>query len=61
MAGILQPFFDWSDDIPDFLAKLKLYLQNQGVDPADNAGGLSTERDQVIGYLRDCMRGRTLE
>ncbi|PKK69865.1 hypothetical protein RhiirC2_712328 [Rhizophagus irregularis] len=26
--------FDWGDDIP-FLAKLRLYLQNQGVDPAD--------------------------
>ncbi|GBC20377.1 hypothetical protein RIR_jg39305.t1 [Rhizophagus irregularis DAOM 181602=DAOM 197198] len=28
--------FDWGDDIP-FLAKLRLYLQNQGVDPADTA------------------------
>ena len=42
MAGIPQPFFDWDDDIPDFLAKLRLYLQNQGVDPADNAGGPPT-------------------
>jgi len=28
MTGIPQPFFDWDDDIPDFLAKLRLYLQN---------------------------------
>ncbi len=56
MAGIPQPFFDWDDDIPDFLAKLRLYLQNQGVDPADNAGGPLTGRDQAIGYLRGCMR-----
>src|SRR6266542_4394335 len=61
MARIPQPFFDWDDDIPDFLAKLRLYLQNQGVDPADNAGGLPTGRDQAIGYLRGNMRGRTLE
>ncbi|CAB5201966.1 unnamed protein product [Rhizophagus irregularis] len=26
MAGIPQPFFDWDDSIPDFLAKLRLYL-----------------------------------
>ena len=61
MAGIPQPFFDWGDDIPDFLAKLRLYLQNQGVDPADAVGGPPTGRDQAIGYLRGCMRGRTLE
>src|SRR6266542_5125764 len=61
MAGIPQPFFDWDDDIPDFLAKLRLYLQNQGVDPADNAGGLPTGRDQAIGYLKGCIRGRILE
>src|SRR5437764_413334 len=61
MAEIPQPFFDWNDDIPDFLAKFRLYLQNQGVDPADNAGGPPTGRDQAIGYLRGCMRGRTLE
>ena len=61
MAGIPQPFFNWGDDIPDFLAKLRLYLQNQGVDPADNAGGPPTGRDQAIGYLRGCMQGRTLE
>ena len=61
MAGIPQPFFDWGDDIPDFLAKLRLYLQNQGVDPADNARGPLTEREVAIGYLRGCMRGRTLE
>ncbi|CAG8740102.1 7440_t:CDS:2, partial [Gigaspora rosea] len=35
-----------SDDIPDFLAKLRLYLQNQGVDPADNVGGPPTGREQ---------------
>jgi hypothetical protein len=61
MAGTPQPFFDWGDDIPDFLAKLRLYLQNQGVDPADNAGGPPTGREVAIGYLRGCMRGRTLE
>ncbi|CAI2184714.1 13720_t:CDS:1, partial [Funneliformis geosporum] len=47
--------------IPDFLAKLRLYLQNQDVDPADNTGGLSTEREIAIRYLRRCMRGRVLE
>ncbi len=61
MTGILQLFFDWDDDIPDFLAKLRLYLQNQSVDLTDNAGGPPTGRDQAIGYLRGCMRGRTLE
>src|SRR3954449_10630462 len=55
MARIPQPFFDWDDDIPDFLAKLRLYLQNQGVDLADNAGGPPTGKDQAIGYLRGCM------
>ena len=60
MAGIPQPFFDWGDSIPDFLAKLRLYLQNQGVDPADNAAN-PAGRDVAIGYLRGCMRGRTLE
>ncbi|PKK58208.1 hypothetical protein RhiirC2_796677 [Rhizophagus irregularis] len=50
------------DSIPDFLAKLRLlYLQNQGVDPADNAGGPPTGREVAIGYLRGCMRGRALE
>ncbi|CAG8794588.1 6132_t:CDS:2, partial [Gigaspora rosea] len=33
--------------IPDFLAKLRLYLQNQGVNPADNAGGPPTEREAL--------------
>ncbi|PKY61186.1 hypothetical protein RhiirA4_485827 [Rhizophagus irregularis] len=41
------------DSIPDFLAKLRLYLQNQEVDPADNAGGPPTGREVAIGYLRD--------
>ncbi|CAG8837008.1 42772_t:CDS:2, partial [Gigaspora margarita] len=41
------------DDIPDFLAKLRLYLQNQDVDPADNAGGPPTGRKVAIGYLRE--------
>jgi len=44
-----------------FFIGLRLYLQNQGVDPADNAEGPPTGRDQAIGYLRGCMRGRTLE
>src|SRR5215216_3566503 len=61
MAGIPQPFFDWDDSISDFLAKLRLYLQNQGVDPADNAGGPLTGREVAIGYLRGCMRGGALE
>jgi hypothetical protein len=56
MAGIPQPFFDWGDDIPDFLAKLRLYLQNQGVDLADNAGAPVIGRNQTIGYLRGCKR-----
>ncbi|CAI2181509.1 16587_t:CDS:2 [Funneliformis geosporum] len=38
-----------------------IILANQGVDLADNAGGPPTGRDQAIGYLRGCMRGRTLE
>ncbi|CAG8838797.1 39954_t:CDS:2, partial [Gigaspora margarita] len=33
------------DDIPDFLAKLRLYLQNQGVNPANNAAGPPTGRE----------------
>jgi hypothetical protein len=44
-----------------FLAKLRLYLQNQGVDLADNAGSPPTGREVAIGYLRGCMRGRALE
>ncbi|CAG8656161.1 10944_t:CDS:2, partial [Acaulospora colombiana] len=31
------------------------------VDPADNVGGPPTGREVAIGYLRGCMRGRTLE
>ncbi|GET56898.1 hypothetical protein GLOIN_2v1778046 [Rhizophagus irregularis DAOM 181602=DAOM 197198] len=61
MAGIPQPFFDWDDNISDFLVKLRLYLQNQGVDLADNAGGPPTGREVAIGYLRGCIRGRVLE
>ncbi len=56
-----QPFFDWDDSISDFLAKLRLYLQNQGVDLADNVRGPSIGREVAIGYLRGCMRGRALE
>ncbi|CAG8724322.1 6862_t:CDS:2 [Cetraspora pellucida] len=40
------------DDISDFLVKLRLYLQNQGVNPADNAGGPPTGREVAMGYLR---------
>jgi len=36
-------------------------LQRYGIYPNDNAGGLLTERDQTIGYLRGCMKRRTLE
>ncbi|GBB88516.1 hypothetical protein RclHR1_15040002 [Rhizophagus clarus] len=61
MVGIPQPFFDWDDSIPDFLAKLRLYLQSQNVDLADNAGAPIIGKDQAIGYLRGCMRGRALE
>ncbi|CAG8789121.1 9378_t:CDS:2, partial [Gigaspora margarita] len=39
----------------NFLAKLRLYLQNQGVDPEDNAGGPPTGRKVAIGYLRGYM------
>ena len=61
MAEMNQPFFDWDDSIPDFLAQLRLHLQKRGIDPNDNAGAPVTGRDQAIGYLRECMRGRTLE
>ncbi|CAG8766397.1 31266_t:CDS:2, partial [Gigaspora margarita] len=42
----------FGDDIPDFLAKLRLYLQNQDVDLANNAGGPPTGRDVAIGTIR---------
>ncbi|GBB84464.1 hypothetical protein RclHR1_11020010 [Rhizophagus clarus] len=61
MAGIPHPYFDWDDSILDFLAQLRLDLQNRGIDPNDNAGGPPTGRDNAIGHLRACMRGRTLE
>ncbi|CAI2180683.1 12546_t:CDS:2 [Funneliformis geosporum] len=51
----------WDDDISDFLAKLRLYLQNQGVNSVDNAGSPPTGKEVVIGYLRGCMSERTLE
>src|SRR6266496_3900786 len=58
MAGIPHPWFDWGDSIPDFLAQLRLDLQNRGIDPA---GAGANGRAQAKGYLRSCMRGRTLE
>jgi hypothetical protein len=58
MAGIPHPYFDWNNSIPDFLAQLRLDLQNRGIDPA---GAGANGRAQAIGYLRACMRGRTLE
>ncbi|CAB4407378.1 unnamed protein product [Rhizophagus irregularis] len=61
MAGIPHPYFDWDDSIPDFLAQLRLDLQNRGIDPNDNAAGPPTGRDNALGHLRACMRGRTLE
>ena len=61
MAGIPHPYFDWDDSIPDFLAQLRLDLQNRGIDPNDNVAGPPTGRDNAIGHLRACMRGRTLE
>ncbi|CAG8459553.1 631_t:CDS:2 [Cetraspora pellucida] len=50
-------------DIPDFLAKLRLYLQNQGINLADNVEGPPMRREVAIGYLRGCklvaVNGRT--
>ncbi|GBC04948.1 hypothetical protein RclHR1_05970005 [Rhizophagus clarus] len=60
MAGVPQPFFNWDDDIPDFFAKFRLYLQNQNVDLADNARALIIEKDQAIEYLRG-FKLRTVE
>ncbi|CAG8759873.1 36011_t:CDS:2, partial [Gigaspora margarita] len=51
MVGILQPFFDWGDDIPDFLVKLRLYLQNQGVNPAENAAVEEELWDMMYGTI----------
>ncbi|GET63028.1 hypothetical protein GLOIN_2v1778046 [Rhizophagus irregularis DAOM 181602=DAOM 197198] len=56
-----SPYFDWDDSIPGFLAQLRLNLQNQNINPNDNAAGPSTGRDNAIGHLRGCMRGRTLK
>src|SRR5215213_1883036 len=61
MAGIPHPWFDWVDSIPDFLAQLRLDLHNRGIDPNDNLAGPPAGRDNAIGHLRGCMRGRTLE
>ncbi|EXX64607.1 hypothetical protein GLOIN_2v1778046 [Rhizophagus irregularis DAOM 181602=DAOM 197198] len=61
MAGIPHLYFDWDNSIPDFLAQLRLDLQNQGIDPNDNVADPPTGRDNAIGHLRACMRGRTLE
>ena len=58
MAGIPHPWFDWDNSIPDFLVQLRLDLQNQGI---DLAGAGANGRAQAKGYLRSCMRGRTLE
>ena len=58
MAGIPYSWFDWGDSIPDFLAQLRLDLQNWDIDPA---GVDVNERTQAKGYLRSCMRGRALE
>ena len=58
MAGIPHPYFDWDDSIPDFLAQLRLDLQNRGIDPA---GAGANGRAQALGHLRACMRGRTLK
>ncbi|CAB4425306.1 unnamed protein product [Rhizophagus irregularis] len=52
MAGIPHPYFDWDDSIPDFLAQLRLDLQNWGIDPNDNVAGPPTGRDNAIGHLR---------
>jgi len=58
MAGISHLWFDWGDSILDFLAQLRLDLQNWGI---DSAGAGTNRRAQAKGYLRSCMRGRTLE
>src|SRR2546421_4174325 len=58
MAGIPHPWFDWDNSIPDFLAQLRLDLQNCAI---DLAGAGANGRAQAIGHLRECMRGRTLE
>ena len=58
MTGIPHSYFDWDDSIPDFLAQLRLDLQNQEIDPA---GAGANGRAQALGYLRACMRERTLE
>ncbi|CAB5181433.1 unnamed protein product [Rhizophagus irregularis] len=61
MAGIPHPYFDWDDSIPDFLAQLRLDLQNREIDINDNVADSLTGRDNTIGHLRACMRGKTLE
>ncbi|CAI2187824.1 12566_t:CDS:2 [Funneliformis geosporum] len=61
MAGIPYPYFNWGDSILDFLVQFKLDLQNREIDPNDNIAGPLIGRDNVIGHLRSCMRGRTLE
>src|SRR4051795_13650535 len=50
MAGIPQPIFEWGNDIPYFLAQLRLDFQNRRIDPNDNAGGPPTGRDNAIGH-----------
>ncbi len=61
MAEINQTFFDWDDSILDFFTQLRLYLQRCDINLNYNAEDLLIGRDQTIGYLRGCMRGRTLE
>ncbi|GBB93976.1 hypothetical protein RclHR1_22690002 [Rhizophagus clarus] len=58
LAGIHYLYFNWDDSIPDFLAQFKLDLQNREI---DSTGAGANGRAQAIGYLRSCMRGRTLE
>ena len=61
MVGISHPYFDWDDSIPDFLAQLRLDLQNREIDPNNNAAGPPTGRDNAIGYLRAYIRERILK
>ncbi|CAG8723099.1 37626_t:CDS:2, partial [Gigaspora margarita] len=49
-----------SDDIPDFLAKLRLYLQNQGVDPANNMGGPPTGREELQNMIYGTIGKRNM-
>ncbi|CAG8671416.1 3401_t:CDS:2 [Cetraspora pellucida] len=50
-----------NENIPYFLAKLRLYLQNQDVDLADNVEDPLTGKEVAIKYLKGYMKKRALE